>query len=57
VSDLDQLSIVVQVVEVEREIAVYTYDAPDHPEGYRTFAVLQVDDGVVTDQYGRRLSA
>lgn len=54
---LDALSILVQAEECDRRIAVYTHDAPDHPEGYRTFAVLQVDDGVITDQYGRRLSA
>jgi hypothetical protein len=54
---LEQLSILVQTAEVDRQIAVYTYDAPDHPEGYRTFTVLQVDDGIVTDQHGRRLSA
>lgn len=53
----DELAILVQAVEEERQIAVYTHEAHDHPEGYRTFVVLQVDTGVVTDQYGRRLSA
>ncbi len=56
-ADLDALAILVQTAEYDRQIAVYTHDAPDHPEGYRTFAVLQVDDGVITDQHGRRLSA
>lgn len=55
--DLEQLSILVQTAEADRQIAVYTHDAPDHPEGYRTFTVLQVDEGVITDQYGHRLSA
>ena len=54
---VEALAILVQTVEVTREIAVYTHDAPDHPEGYRTFAVLQVDEGAITDPYGRRLSA
>jgi hypothetical protein len=49
--------VLIQHVEPERSIAIYTHHAPDHPEGYRTLAVLQVDNGVITDPYGRRLSA
>lgn len=55
--NVEEPSILVQTVEYDRQIAIYSYNAPDHPEGHRTLAVLQVDDGVVTDQYGRRLSA
>lgn len=54
---LEAVSILVQTAEVERRIAVYTYDKPTHPEGYATFAVLQLDDGVITDAHGARLSA
>lgn len=50
-------AILVQAIDVERSIAIYTHEAPSHPEGYRTFTVLQVDTGVMTDQYGHRLSA
>jgi hypothetical protein len=49
--------VLIQTVEPAREIAIYTHRAPDHPEGYRTDYVLQLDTGVVTDAYGRRLSA
>ena len=50
-------AILIQTADAERQIAIYTHEAPDHPEGCRTFAVLQVDTGTITDQYGRRLSA
>ncbi len=50
-------AIMVQTVCDERQIAIYSYAAPDHPEGQRTASVLQVDTGIITDQYGRRLSA
>lgn len=49
--------VLVQHVEPERDIVIYTYATPDHPEGFRTASVLQLDTGVITDAYGRRLSA
>lgn len=49
--------VLVQHIDPEREIAIYTHAASDHPEGFRTAFVLQLDTGVVTDAYGRRLSA
>lgn len=49
--------VLVQHVDPEREIAIYTHAASDHPEGFRTAFVLQLDTGAVTDAYGRRLSA
>lgn len=55
--DLEAASILVQTAETERRIAVYTYDRPSHPEGFDTFTVLQVDEGVITDAHGYRLSA
>ncbi len=36
----DDLAIVVQTVCDEREIAVYSHAAPDHPEGQRTTTVM-----------------
>lgn len=50
-------AIVVQTVDRERQIAVYTYATSEHPEGQRTATVLQLDTGVITDQYGTRWSA
>lgn len=49
--------VLVQHVEPEREIAIYSYAAPDHPEGFRTASVLQLGTGIITDAYGHRLSA
>lgn len=50
-------AILVQSVDVDREIAVYSHEAPTHPEGFRVAYALLVDRGEVVDQYGRRLSA
>jgi hypothetical protein len=50
-------AILVQAVDEEREIAVYSHECLTHPEGYRTAFVLMIDRGEVVDQYGRRLSA
>lgn len=41
----------------ERQIVVYVHDQPAHPDGFRTFTVLQADTGVITDQWNYRLSA
>lgn len=56
-SEVGKQAIVVQTIDVERMLAIYTYAAPDHPEGQRTATALQMDTGVITDAYGRRLSA
>lgn len=55
-------AILVQTVDAERRIAIYTYAVPRFADpardgGQRTAAVLQIDTGVITDQYGARLSA
>lgn len=50
-------AILVQHVEPERDIVIYTHECLQHPEGYRTAYVLLTDRGEITDQYGRRLSA
>lgn len=49
-------ALVVQTIEVDRAIAIYTHEAPDHPEGQRTATVLTLDTGEITDAYGRKLS-
>lgn len=50
-------AILVQSVDVDREIAVYTHHSEDHPQGYRTMTALLVDRGEIVNQWGVRLSA
>lgn len=49
--------ILVQSVDEEREIVIYTHEAPQHPEGYRVAFALLPDRGEIVDPYGYRLSA
>jgi hypothetical protein len=50
-------AILVQTVDEDREIAIYTHEAPGHPNRFRTAFALLVDRGEIIDMYGYRLSA
>ena len=59
---LDEQAIVVQTVDDERHIAIYSYATPRFSDPWReggevTASVLLLDTGVITDRYGWRLSA
>lgn len=49
--------VLVQHVDLVREVAIYTHACPQHPEGYRTATALLIERGEITDQHGNRLSA
>lgn len=61
-AEIDESAIVMQTVDTDRMIAIYSYETPRFADpwrcgGSRTLSVLLLDTGVVTDQYGSRLSA
>lgn len=61
-AEIDQQAIVIQTVDTDRMIAIYSYETPRFADpwrcgGSRTLSVLLLDVGVMTDQYGQRLSA